>query len=140
MIRIGKLTDYAMLVMSQIAKEPQAVLSASVLAELLHLSTPTVSKVLKMLSEAGLICSVRGAEGGYHLARQASGITVADIIAAMEGDLALTECCDSAGRCSINGMCVMKENWLKINKQIYSLLAGISIIDMLKPLSLCAQE
>lgn len=136
MLRIGKLTDYAMLIMSQMAKEPDSVLSATYLAEVLHLTAPTVSKILKMLSDAGLVNSVRGAEGGYHLARPAVQITVVDIIAAMEGELAMTECCESTSLCVLDSMCTMRENWRKINNVVQSFLAKVTIVDMLEPLSL----
>lgn len=133
MIRIGKLTDYALLILSQMAKEPDSVLSATLLAETLHLSAPTVSKILKMLSDAGLVSSIRGAVGGYHLARPAAEISVADVIAAMEG-LAMTECCANAGLCAIDAMCTMRENWRTINQMVSSLLARFSIVDMTKPI------
>ena len=135
MLRIGKLTDYAMLIMSQMAKEPTSVMSATSLAESLHLTTPTVSKVLKILSEAGIVGSVRGADGGYHLARPSAAITVADVITAMEGELAMTECCERAGLCAIDTMCTMRGNWLKINKMVESLLSRFTIADMLTPLA-----
>jgi FeS assembly SUF system regulator len=135
MLRIGKLTDYAMLIMSQMAKDSLSILSATALADVLHLAPPTVSKILKMLSDAGLVTSIRGADGGYRLAKSAAEITVAEVIAAMEGELAMTECCESSSLCSINSMCAMRENWQKINKMIHSLLSGVSILDMLQPLS-----
>ncbi len=135
MLRIGKLTDYAMLILSQMAKEPYAVLSATSLADKLHLMPPTVSKVLKMLSEAQLVQSVRGAEGGYHLAREAVAITISDVITAMEGNVAMTECCESPGLCVIDTLCAVRENWLKINGLISDLLKGLTIADLLKPLS-----
>lgn len=134
MIRLGKLTDYAMLILSQMAQAPTSVLSAAVIADALHLSLPTVSKILKILSEGGLVSSVRGAEGGYHLARPALEITVADVIAAMEGGTAVTECCESINLCAISASCVMKSNWLKINHAIQAMLAKLTIIDMSKPL------
>jgi FeS assembly SUF system regulator len=135
MLRIGKLTDYAMLIMSQMARQPELLMSATFLAEGLHLTTPTVSKILKMLSDAGLVNSVRGAEGGYRLARAAETITIADVIAAMEGDLAMTECCESISMCAIDSVCTMRENWRKINKMVQSLLARFTIIDMLEPIA-----
>ncbi len=135
MIRIGKLTDYAMLILSQMARQADTVLSAASLADTLHLTTPTVSKVLKILSEGELVSSVRGAEGGYRLARPALEITVADIIAAMEGDFAMTECCEKSGLCAIDTMCTMRMNWRKINNIIHSLLGKLTIVDMLEPIS-----
>lgn len=136
MLRLGKLTDYAMLIMSHMAKEPDTVLSASYLAEALHLTLPTVSKILKILSEGGLVSSVRGAEGGYHLARPAAQITLVDVISAMEGELAMTECCETTSLCVIDSMCTMRENWKKINKVVQAFLADVTIVDMLEPLSL----
>jgi FeS assembly SUF system regulator len=135
MIRIGKLTDYAMLIMGEIAKASGSILSAAHIADALHLTTPTVSKILKMLSEAGLVSSVRGAEGGYYLAKPAENITIADIICAMEGEIALTVCCEQSGRCSIDSLCTMRENWIKINRMIHSFLAGLTILDMSIPIS-----
>jgi FeS assembly SUF system regulator len=134
MIRLGKLTDYAMLIMSQMARDPDSVLSAAVIAEGLHLSPPTVSKILKMLAEGDLVGSVRGVDGGYHLAREAQKISIADVITAMEGNMGMTACCESADLCAIQSMCTMKDNWKKINKMVYSLLAKLTIGDMLKPL------
>jgi FeS assembly SUF system regulator len=134
MIRLSKLTDYAMLIMSQMAKDPDSVLSAAVIAEALHLSLPTVSKILKILAEGGLVGSVRGVDGGYHLARSASEISVADVITAMEGNVGVTACCESSDLCAIQSMCTMKDNWRKINTVVYSLLAKLTICDMLKPL------
>jgi FeS assembly SUF system regulator len=135
MLRIGKMTDYAMLIMSQMAKTPDSILSATALADALHLTAPTVSKILKMLSEANLVNSIRGAEGGYLLSKPAIEISVADIIAAMEGDLALTECCEASGLCVIDSNCTMRANWKKINKMVYIMLSKLTIVDMLKPLS-----
>jgi FeS assembly SUF system regulator len=130
MLRIGKLTDYAMLLMSQMAKEPHAILSASFLAETLHLTVPTVSKILKMLGEANLVNSVRGAEGGYHLARSPKEITVADVVSAMEGNIAMTECCEKINLCVIDSFCTMRENWQKINTMVHTLLTRFTILDM----------
>lgn len=136
MLRISKLTDYAMLVLAQMAKQPEMLLSASVLADVLHLSLPTVSKVLKMLAEAGLVHSVRGVEGGYRLKRSAQEITVAAVIRAIEGPFSMTECGEKNSCCMIETTCGMKGNWLKINKIVYSLLEKITILDMASPLSL----
>lgn len=136
MLRIGKLTDYAMLIISRLAKNEGVVLSATTLAEEVHLTASTVSKVLKILSEAGLVKSIRGSVGGYHLARSAAAITVADIIQAMEGQFAVTECCELTSKCAINSVCTMRDNWQKINKVVHSMLGGLTILDMLEPISL----
>jgi FeS assembly SUF system regulator len=136
MLRISKLTDYAMLIMSQMAKEPHTILSATFLAEVLHLSAPTVSKILKMLNEASLVSSVRGAEGGYFLARPAKDITVADVVAAMEGKIAMTECCERTNLCGLDSLCSMRANWQKINQMIQALLSRFTILDMAGSISI----
>lgn len=136
MLRIGKLTDYALLIMGQFAKVPNSVLSANALAHQLHLSVPTVSKILKILSESNLINSVRGASGGYHLSKKPIDISVTDVIVAMEGKLAMTQCCDNTNTCVLDSTCAMRNNWRKINKVIQLLLDKLTILDMLKPLSI----
>lgn len=138
MLRIGKLTDYAMLILGRMAQEPDSILSSSYLAESQRLSVPTVSKILKMLADAEMVTSVRGAEGGYRLARSSATISVADVIIAMEGGVAMTECSESSSLCSMETSCSMKKNWIKINKMVHKMLDQISITDMLMPASLSA--
>ena len=92
MLRVTRLTDYATVVLTALAARSEAVLSASELAELAGLETPTVSKVLKPLAQAGLVEGFRGVNGGYRLARPATAITLIEIVEAMEGPLAITEC------------------------------------------------
>ena len=139
MLRISKLTDYAMLIVHAMAKNsakslPEAVVSAKQLAEALHLPLPTVSKVLKMLAEAGLLISQRGPVGGYRLQRAAGEISLVDVISAMEGDLAVTDCCSQTKLCTIDSFCALRQNWLKINAQVRALLANFSILDMSRPI------
>lgn len=136
MLKIGKMTDYAMMVLSMMAKEPELVLSAASLADGLQLPLPTVSKILKTLGDSEIVTSVRGAEGGYRLAKPALNINVAEVIEAMEGDLAMTECCESTNSCSMISSCSMQDNWVKINHLIKSLLSRLSILDMAGPISL----
>jgi FeS assembly SUF system regulator len=136
MLRIGKLTDYAMMILAALAKAPEDVQSATSLADALHLSSATVSKILKILSEAALVSSVRGAEGGYKLQKSAHEISVAQVIAVMEGDIAMTECCEQTERCTLQTSCSMKSNWLKINGVVHGLLSRLTVVDMMSPLSL----
>ncbi len=135
MLRISKLTDYAMLIMSYMAREPDQVISATTLAERLHLTPPTVSKILKMLAEKALVTSMRGAEGGYRLARPITAISLIDIITAMEGEIAMTECCTHTALCALESMCLMRENWMKINTLIHSILNRYNLSDLMRPLA-----
>jgi FeS assembly SUF system regulator len=92
MLRISKLTDYAILVMVELNENHCEVLSAHALAESTHIELPTASKVLKLLAKAGLVQSFRGINGGYSMDKAAGSISVAEIIAAIEGPIAMTEC------------------------------------------------
>ena len=77
MLRISKLSDYAMVILAILAGEPARVQTATVLAERTKIAAPTVSKLLKQLHRAGLVSSTRGLHGGYQLARSPSEISAA---------------------------------------------------------------
>jgi FeS assembly SUF system regulator len=135
MLRISKLTDYATVIMSYLALEPLRVASAAQIAKAIHLSLPTVSKILKILCEAELITSFRGTGGGYQLARPTDAITVAQVVMAIEGKLAMTECCIAENICALDSLCSTKENWKVINKIILTALASLTLKDMMQPLA-----
>jgi FeS assembly SUF system regulator len=134
MLKISKLTDYATVIMSFLALEPQGVYSAARIAREIHLSVPTVSKILKILSEADLVKSYRGTGGGYQLARSTQDITVAEVVSAIEGNLAMTECCASRS-CTLDSWCSIKENWQIINKIILTALGRVTLHDMTQSLT-----
>ena len=130
MLRVTKLTDYATLVMTVLATTPAVVLSAAELAERAGIELPTAAKVLKPLAQAGLVEGFRGANGGYRLARDAREITLADIVEAMEGPLAMTECSIHEGQCGIEESCNVRGNWQRINDVIAKALHDISLHEM----------
>ena len=135
MLRINKLTDYALLIIGEMAKMPDLVQSASTLTDALHLSLPTVSKILKLLADAALIQSTRGAKGGYRIAHHPEEITLLQVMIAIEGPLTLTECCEKNTHCNIMHRCVMRSNWMKINKYVVNIFEQITLRDMIHPLS-----
>lgn len=132
MLRVTKLTDYATVVLTVMAAVP-GVLSATDIAERAGLEPTTVSKVLKPLSQAGLVDSFRGAHGGYRLARDATSVRLIDIIEAMEGPLAVTECSVHGSQCGIEKSCGMRTNWRRINDVIVQALQGVTLQEMLEP-------
>ena len=133
MLRVTKLTDYASVVLTVLASDPAAVLSASELAERAGLEAPTVAKVLKPLAQAGLVDGFRGANGGYRLARDAAEISLVEIVEAMEGPLGMTECSVHAGQCGIESSCGVRANWRRINDVVADALRGVSLAQMLGP-------
>jgi FeS assembly SUF system regulator len=136
MLRITKLTDYAIVVLStMIGPGASEAFAARDVADRSQIPQPTVSKVLKQLARAGLVVSERGKHGGYRLARSPGSISVADIIDAVEGPIAVTECSThSADNCELEGRCPMEENWMRINVAIRKALSDITLEDMARPL------
>ena len=134
MLRISKLTDYALLVLVRLHHSDSERLSAQTLAEQLGLEPPTVSKVLKSLASAGLVFATRGAHGGYSLAAPAAEIPVVTVIEALEGPIALTECGVESGLCSHESECRLKGNWHRISQAVRGALSDLSLADMAQPL------
>lgn len=133
MLRVTKLTDYATVVLTVLAAQSDAVLSASELAERAGLETTTVSKLLKPLAQAGLVEGFRGANGGYRLARPAADIGLIEIVEAMEGPLGMTECSLHAGQCGIEEHCGIRANWRQINDVVVDALRAVTLAQMLAP-------
>jgi FeS assembly SUF system regulator len=133
MLRVGKLTDYGTAVMTSLAQPPHRLQSAAEIAADLGLALPTVSKILKALVQHGLLISHRGAKGGYSLAAAPEAITVAQIIAAIEGPIALTECSDTAKLCDQESLCSVRGTWHRINKAVLTALQQVSLADLARP-------
>ncbi|MDZ7749311.1 MAG: SUF system Fe-S cluster assembly regulator [Halofilum sp. (in: g-proteobacteria)] len=136
MLRVSRLTDYATMVLAQMAREPEAVQTAADLAELTHLGRPTVSKLLKQLVRGGLLTSYRGAHGGYVLARPAEAISAAEIIDTVEGPMAVTECSLEDRQCELEDVCNVGHHWQRINRAIRSALEEVTLADLAAPASI----
>lgn len=133
MLRIGKLTDYATVIMAELAEHPGECWSASQVAEATRLELPTVAKVLKTLARSALIESVRGVNGGYRLHASPDSVLVAAIIRAMEGPIALTECGLEPGLCSREHDCNLKGNWQRIGETVERALECLTLADLAAP-------
>ncbi|MBW2712434.1 MAG: SUF system Fe-S cluster assembly regulator [Deltaproteobacteria bacterium] len=133
MIRITKNADYAIVLLAQIAKcADDALHSARELSEETHIPLPTVSKLLKALAHGELLNSHRGIKGGYHLAREAREISIAEIISAVEGPIEITECVSHEGHCEQEPYCGVSGNWQKINRVIYGALQNMPLTEMIR--------
>ena len=135
MLRVTKLSDYGIVMLTYLANNRKSTYTARDLAQIVQLPQPVVSKVLKLLSKAGLLASQRGIKGGYGLARDPRDITVAAIIRALEGPIAVTECSDLNHDCSLELGCPVRTNWNFINSAIQSALENITLAEMTRPLS-----
>jgi FeS assembly SUF system regulator len=140
MLRLSKLTDYAVVVLIRLADGERAmarcgsecaVQTSPGISLATGVPEPTVAKVLKSLASANLVSSQRGAHGGYRLARPLTAISVADVIAAVDGPIALTACVEGgAGGCDVQGMCAVKGRWDLVNDAIRGALSGITLAAM----------
>jgi len=133
MLRLSKLTDYAVVVLTRLCEcsRFEAVQTTPRIAEATGVPEPTVAKVLKALTAANLVASQRGARGGYRPTRGLGEITIADVIAAIDGPIALTACVEGApGSCDVEGRCAVRGRWDLVNGAIHRALSQITLADM----------
>lgn len=134
MIKLSRMADYGVVLMVQLARAGTRRTTAGELARTAVLPVPTVSKLLKQLAAAKLLASHRGADGGYRLARDSADISVAEIVAALDGPIALTECMTAEGMiCEIEALCPTRINWRRINDALVEALEGVSLAEMARP-------
>ena len=130
MLRISRLTDYATVLLAALAGEPARVQTATALAEQTHIAAPTVSKLLMQLQRSGLVTSTRGLHGGYQLARPPGQISAAEILDALEGPVALTDCSAGQGHCEIEDSCRVGRVWQRLNLAIRRSLNDVSLAQL----------
>ena len=130
MLRIGKLTDYATVILAMLAADRSRVLTAGALSERTHIASPTVAKLLKQLHRAGLVNSTRGTHGGYQLARDPENISAASILDALEGPIALTECSAGSGHCGIEHTCSVGRTWQRLSVAVRRSLSEITLAQL----------
>jgi len=126
MIRVSKLTDYAIVLLAHLSRSDHT-LTAQELADRSSVPLPTVSKLCKELSKAGLVVSHRGRKGGYGLARTPDRITVAEIVEALEGPIALTECSQGIQACGLEATCVARAGWDPVSRAIHGALSSLQL-------------
>jgi FeS assembly SUF system regulator len=133
MIILSKLADYGVIVATHLAADPQRQLTAAMVAEEVRLPRATVAKILKALAHAGLVSATRGAAGGYRLAREARAISVAEVVAAIDGDIGLTQCSVHVADCARTDYCPTRPHWTAINRAVEEALTAVSLDAMLTP-------
>src|SRR5687768_13304048 len=134
MLRMTKLTDYGIVLMTHLAGDPDGQHSAPELAGALSIPLPMVSKILKMLARDGLLVSHRGVHGGYTLGRGPASISIANVVTALEGPIMMTECVDETHHdCLRETVCAVRPHWQLINRAVLDALDSISLADMTRP-------
>lgn len=133
MLRISKMTDYGVVVLNKMVDAGAVRLSTDDLVQATQLSMPTIRKVMKTLSDAGLVTAQRGAKGGYRLTRAAAQIRILDVVQAFEGPVSLTECAGEDVQCEIIDSCSLSPNWNGVNQLLIQVLSCISLQDLRQP-------
>ncbi len=136
MLRLSKQADYAIVLLSKFARRGEgSLLSARDLSSDTTLPLPTVSKILKALSRADLLESQRGVKGGYSLKQPADRISVADIIQALEGPIAVTDCAPETSRgCEHETRCPVRAPLTRLNHVLKETLEKVTLQELVEPL------
>jgi len=134
MLRLGKMTDYATVILSFMARSQVKVHAALEIATATGVALPSVSKILKQLVKAQVLSSIRGAKGGYSLVKSPEKISVASVIVALEGPISLTECSNSEHQCDSISGCTIGNNWRVVNQSVQQALESVSLADMMSPM------
>ena len=130
-MRLSNLADYAVVLLTAAVRHTGGRLNATALAEQTGLPLPTTQKLVGRLSSAGLIVSARGAGGGFRLARPAAAISLADIVEALEGPIALTACVEAGKHdCGLDHHCQVRPHWGAVNDALKGALAGVSLAQL----------
>ena len=136
MIRISRMADYGVVATTYIARQPDAMHTATSVAEATGVPLPSASKVLKALARGEILSSQRGAKGGYSLAKPPAEISVADIVVALDGPISLADCLNGpSGKCDLEGFCMVRGPWQKVSEAIRVALEEVSLADMVASLS-----
>jgi FeS assembly SUF system regulator len=133
MIILSKLADYGVIVATHLALAPDRQENAASVATATRLPLATVAKVLKALAHAGVVTATRGAAGGYRLARPAGAISIAEVVAAIDGDIGLTQCSVHVDECAHTNYCPTRPHWAAINRAVGQALRAVTLDEMISP-------
>ncbi|MDC9728932.1 MAG: SUF system Fe-S cluster assembly regulator [Methyloprofundus sp.] len=134
MLRLGKMTDYATVILSYMANSKAPIHAALEISKATGVALPSVSKILKSLVKAQVLSSIRGAKGGYRLIGTPEKITVASVITALEGPISLTECSSPDSQCDHATGCTLGSNWKVVNQSVKEALESVTLADMMSPM------
>ena len=131
-MRLSHLADYAVVLMTAAARrDAGARLSATELSAETGVPLPTTQKLMGQLATAGLLSSARGAAGGFALARPATDISLADIVEAVEGPIALTMCSDSTNHdCILDAHCRVKPHMGVVGNAVRGALGAVTLTEL----------
>lgn len=133
MIRLSRLTDYAIVVVAELSRTPGQLQAAAGLSNKTQIPEPTVAKVLKILVRAGVLESARGVNGGYVITRSLHEISIGELVEAMNGPVSLTACVDESDEeCVIAANCLLRGRWNPVNAAIRHAFTSVKLSDMIR--------
>ena len=133
MLRITKMTDYAVLILANLALHNNKLLTAKEIASETHISLPTTQKILKKLNRKNLVISKQGASGGYSLDPETKKLSVATLLEKLDGDLSITQCSSTDDQCEVEDFCNIGNAWQMINQRVQWALNDITLGDLIHP-------
>ena len=133
MLRITKMTDYAVLILANLALQENKLLTAKEIASETHISLPTTQKILKNLNRKNLFISKQGASGGYSLDPETKKLSVATLLEKLDGDLSITQCSSNDDQCEVEDFCNIGNAWQMINQRVQWALNDITLGDLIHP-------
>ena len=133
MLRITKMTDYAVLILANLALHDNKLLTAKEIASETHISLPTTQKILKKLNRKNLVISKQGASGGYSLDPETKKLSVAVLLEKLDGDLSITQCSSNHDQCEVEDFCNIGNAWQMINQRVQLALNDITLGDLIHP-------
>jgi FeS assembly SUF system regulator len=135
MLRLAKLADYGLVIAASLVDIPEGKVKLDQVAGKTDLPVPTVRKIMKLLVDGGVVRSERGVHGGYALSRPPGQISVSQVVQAVEGGVALTDCCREDNVCDVQHACTVHSNWTVIDQTVNTLFSRITLLDMTRHLS-----
>jgi FeS assembly SUF system regulator len=133
MIILSRLADYGVIVATHLAAHPERQVNAHALAAETRLPRATVAKVLRSLTHAGVVGAARGATGGYRLTRHPGAISIAEVVAAIDGAIGMTQCSVHEPACVRHNFCPTRPHWQRINSAVGEALATVTLAEMADP-------
>ena len=133
MLRITKMTDYAVLILANLALYDNKLLTAKEIASETHLSLPTTQKILKKLNRKNLVISKQGVSGGYSLDPETKKLSIATLLEKLDGNLSITQCSSNDDQCEVEDFCNIGNAWQMINQRVQWALNDITLSDLIHP-------
>lgn len=133
MVILSRLADYGVIIATHLAGAPERQVNAAAVAEATRLPPATVAKVLKRLARAGIVNGARGAAGGYRLARAPEAVSIAELVAAIDGEIGVTQCVSHVENCERTHFCPTRPHWAHINRAVSQALGAVSLAEMVRP-------